>query len=274
MKLTGADGVNPWPRDRTRPAGYQLDARFVTLQEQALGALLSHAEIQSPPQQRLLDDLASFQRMLFTNERVRALSDAMTPGARRCRTPIRGSMLWSNRAKRCSLARARSVTAAPGNRRRSRRSSASRHLHAVPATGRHRLRPRASTSRRARRVLRATRGPTRSRCRRHDDPADQLGSWSRTADGIRRRPCRRRDDWNKLDMPGLRGMRHTAPYFHNNSADTLEEVVDHYIEFFKRVQVERAARRRAAGRIDRRRELRSCAEAGRARGAAGVPAKL
>ena len=36
-------------------------------------------------------------------------------------------------------------------------------------------------------------------------------------------------------MPGLRGLRNTAPYFHNNSADTLEEVVDHYIEFFKRV---------------------------------------
>ena len=43
------------------------------------------------------------------------------------------------------------------------------------------------------------------------------------------------DDWNKLDVPGLRGLRNTAPYFHNNSADTLEEVVDHYIEFFKRI---------------------------------------
>ena len=38
-------------------------------------------------------------------------------------------------------------------------------------------------------------------------------------------------------MPGLRGISKTAPYFHNNSAATLEEVVDHYIEFFKRVQV-------------------------------------
>jgi cytochrome c peroxidase len=44
------------------------------------------------------------------------------------------------------------------------------------------------------------------------------------------------DDWNKLDVPGLRGIRKTAPYFHNNSADTLEAVVDHYIEFFKRVR--------------------------------------
>ena len=44
------------------------------------------------------------------------------------------------------------------------------------------------------------------------------------------------DDWNKLDVPQLRGISKTAPYFHNNSAATLEEVVDHYITFFKRLQ--------------------------------------
>ena len=48
------------------------------------------------------------------------------------------------------------------------------------------------------------------------------------------------DDWNKFDIPGLRGISKTAPYFHNNSADTLEEVVDHYIEFFKRVKLNSA----------------------------------
>jgi cytochrome c peroxidase len=44
------------------------------------------------------------------------------------------------------------------------------------------------------------------------------------------------DDWNKLDVPGLHGIGQTAPYFHNNSAATLEEVVDHYIQFFKFVE--------------------------------------
>jgi cytochrome c peroxidase len=48
------------------------------------------------------------------------------------------------------------------------------------------------------------------------------------------------DDWNKFDMPGLRGIAQTAPYFHNNSAATLEDVVDHYIEFFKRVKANAA----------------------------------
>ena len=41
-------------------------------------------------------------------------------------------------------------------------------------------------------------------------------------------------------MPGLRGISKTAPYFHNNSAATLEEMVDHYIEFFKRVKANAA----------------------------------
>ena len=30
----------------------------------------------------------------------------------------------------------------------------------------------------------------------------------------------------------------TAPYLHNNSAATLEDVVDHYIEFFKRLRAD------------------------------------
>jgi cytochrome c peroxidase len=33
----------------------------------------------------------------------------------------------------------------------------------------------------------------------------------------------------------LRGIGRTAPYFHNNSAATLEEVLDHYDAFFRRV---------------------------------------
>ena len=37
-------------------------------------------------------------------------------------------------------------------------------------------------------------------------------------------------------MPALRGFRNTAPYFHNNSAATLEDVVDHYIELFKLIK--------------------------------------
>ena len=77
--------------------------------------------------------------------------------------------------------------------------------------------------------------------RRLNAAANQLGSRSRPVDRICRCPgATRADDWNKFDIHGLRGIRHTAPYFHNNSAATLEDVVDHYVEFFKRVQANAA----------------------------------
>ena len=81
VALTGPDiGASVWPRDPNPSGGYQLDARLGTLQEQALGALVNHAQIQQAAPPRLLDDLASFQRVLFTNHRVRALADAVRTG--------------------------------------------------------------------------------------------------------------------------------------------------------------------------------------------------
>ena len=80
VKLTGDDFENPWFRAPNPTGGYQLDGRFADLQEQALRALEAHAQVQNMPSQRLLNDSASFQRVLFTNERVRALSDAISDG--------------------------------------------------------------------------------------------------------------------------------------------------------------------------------------------------
>ena len=37
---------------------------------------------------------------------------------------------------------------------------------------------------------------------------------------------------NMFKTPQLRGVRHTAPYFHNNSAKTLEAVMEQYVFFF------------------------------------------
>ena len=41
-------------------------------------------------------------------------------------------------------------------------------------------------------------------------------------------------DLGMMDDTNLRGISRTAPYFHNNSAATLEDVVDHDIAFFTR----------------------------------------
>jgi cytochrome c peroxidase len=42
-------------------------------------------------------------------------------------------------------------------------------------------------------------------------------------------------DLGNMDITQLRGISRTAPYFHNNSAATLEEVLDHYAAMFRRV---------------------------------------
>ena len=42
-------------------------------------------------------------------------------------------------------------------------------------------------------------------------------------------------DIQHMDIPNLRGISRTAPYFMNNTAATLEEMLEHYKQFFKRV---------------------------------------
>jgi cytochrome c peroxidase len=41
-------------------------------------------------------------------------------------------------------------------------------------------------------------------------------------------------DLGVMDITQLHGISRTAPYFHNNSAATLEEVLDHYDALFRR----------------------------------------
>ena len=41
------------------------------------------------------------------------------------------------------------------------------------------------------------------------------------------------DHLNAFKIPTLRGVRHTAPYFHDNSAKTLADVAAHYALFFR-----------------------------------------
>jgi len=41
------------------------------------------------------------------------------------------------------------------------------------------------------------------------------------------------NDLNAFDTPSLRGIRHTAPYFHDNGAASLGEVIDHYNATFQ-----------------------------------------
>ncbi len=44
-----------------------------------------------------------------------------------------------------------------------------------------------------------------------------------------------------MDIPSLRGIARTAPSFSNHTAATLEEIPEHYQQFFKRVQAQNPA---------------------------------
>ena len=247
VAMTGPDASVPvWPRDPNPTGGYQLDARVTTLQEQAAGALLNHAQIQDAPEQ-LLGDLASFQRVLFTNHRVRALSDAVRAGT----TPLpdpdprlnaleeQGKAVFVRACSQCHGGPGQSTPTFPVNRFSNISSQCPRPLDAVtPARFTFAACP-ARLVRNARTyeivLSLPTQGPTGlipagTRVRRtSSDPGRALQTGFVGGPGPD-------DDWDKFDVPGLRGIRATAPYFHNNSAATLEEVVDHYAQFFKRIE--------------------------------------
>jgi cytochrome c peroxidase len=247
VALTGPDnGASVWPRDPNPAGGYQLDARLGTLQEQALGALVNHAQVQQSPPQRLLDDLTSFQRLLFTNHRVRALANAIrthSPGLPEADPPLNrlereGKAVFERACSQCHGGPGLSTPEFPVNRFTNISSQCPRPVDTASP-------PRFAFAPCPSRLLRnartyeitlslPTQGPSGvipagSRVRRtSSDPGRALLTGFVGGPGPQ-------DDWEKFDPPGLRGISRTAPYFHNNSAATLEEVVDHYIEFFKRV---------------------------------------
>ena len=269
VKLTGPDGINPWSRGPNNTGGYQIDARVTTLQEQALGALINHAQIQGLPPQQLLDDLASFQRVLFTNHRIRALSDAVSADDRPLPDPDgplneleqQGKSVFVRACAQCHGEPTQSTPQAPVVRFHTIFSQCPRPVDTVtPARFAFAACPdRLARNARTYEITVSVPTPCPAPAGRVTPcplspapgvPAPPLPAGAK----IRRTssdPGRAlltgfvggaapTDDWEKLDIPAIRGISQTAPYFHNNSAATLEEVVDHYIEFFKRVQANAA----------------------------------
>jgi mono/diheme cytochrome c family protein len=237
VALTGPDGLNPWPRGPNPAGGFQLDGRFQTLQEQALAALTSHAQATQAPTPQLLDDLASFQRILFTNQHVRAVADAVRggtaplPDGDRPLTAIEqaGKVVFGRACAHCHGGPGQSTTQAPVVRYHDIFSQCPRPVDTV-VPARFALAPCAPQLARNARTYEITLGNGTRLRRTSSDPGRAL--LTGFVGGV---PAQ--DDWNKFDTPGLRGLRRTAPYFHNNSAATIEDVVAHYAEFFARVRV-------------------------------------
>src|SRR5215208_1861205 len=244
VAITGPDNVLPiWPpgaarvpimgqdpNGPNRQGGYQHDARFGTLQEQARGALIAHAQVSVEPSTRMLDDLAAFQQTLFSSPGVERLADAILSGATPFPDPDpelneveqKGKVVFNRACAQChggSLHPSGS-TAETGFVR-----PLVRYHQIFTAC------PRPTTDGYAPCPDRLTRNAHTYRITR----ADGTFQFVTTSDPGRLLLTGQPGDLFVMDPTQLRGISKTAPYFHNNSAATLEEVLDHYDAFFRRV---------------------------------------
>jgi len=243
VAITGPDGQLPvWPpgtprvpimgqdpNGPNRQGGYQHDARFGTLQEQARAALIHHAEVTVEPPTGMLDDLAAFQQTLFSSRGVKRLADAMASGAEVIdpdpelnELEQQGKAVFNRACATCHGASSHPGGSTPernmvrpiGIRYHNIQTACPR-----PATdGFPPCPPRLARNARTYRIT----------------LADGTFQTVTTSDPGRLLLTGQPADLGVMDSTQLRGIDRTAPYFHNNSAATLEEVLDLYDAFFRR----------------------------------------
>ncbi len=243
VAITGPDGVLPiWPPGAPRPpimgqdpngpnrqGGYQHDARFGTLQEQARGALFAHAQVSVEPPQRMLDDLAAFQQTLFSSPGVELLADAILSGSTPFPDPDpelneleqQGKVVFNRACAQCHGGTLHPSGSTPetGFVRPLGRYHNVQSACPHPATDGYT--PCPDRLARNARTYRITLANGAFQFVTTSDPGRLL---------LTGQPA----DLGFMDVTQLRGISKTAPYFHNNSAATLEEVLDHYVAFFAR----------------------------------------
>ncbi|MEO8436642.1 MAG: hypothetical protein ABI596_17220, partial [Pyrinomonadaceae bacterium] len=210
--------------------GYQHDARFGTLQEQARGALFAHAQVSEEPSARMLDDLAAFQRTLFSSPGVELLADAILSGSTVFPDPDpelneveqQGKVVFNRACAQCHGGTLHPSGSTPETA--FVRPLARYHNIQTPC-------PRPATDGYQPCPDRLARNARRYRI----TLANGTFQFVTTSDPGRLLLTGQPADLGVMDVTQLRGISKTAPYFHNNSAATLEEMLDHYDAFFRRV---------------------------------------
>jgi cytochrome c peroxidase len=266
--ITGPDGLDPTsPRGPNPRGGYQLDGRIDTLQNQALAALRNHAGIAADPPAKFVDDLASFQQAQFSSVRVKALADAIAAGTSPLPDPDPALDSLESAGKTVFN---RSCGQCHGNQG-GHPGGSTPMLQGTPGTPTANTRyhnifaacPRPVDNVNPPRFLFATCTASQMKNVRTYEITNSGVAPSGFACGgaAPQPPCVTRvttsdpgrmlltgyalaggqGDIQAMDTPSLRGINRTAPYFINNTAATLEEVVEHYKHFFKRVQSQNPA---------------------------------
>ncbi len=266
--ITGPDGASPsWTRGPNVSGGYQLDGRIDTLQNQALSALREHAGATVDPPAQFLDDLAAFQSTQFSSPAVKTLSAAIAAATIPLPDPdppldaleTAGKAVFDRACGQChgNLGGHPSgstpiLQGTPGTptalvRYHDIMTACPRPVDtAVPA--RFSFTPCSASQMKNVRTYEITNSgvpPSGTPCGggapqpacvtriTTSDPGRLLLTGYPAAGGP--------GDIQHMDIPNLRGIARTAPYFMNNTAATLEDMLEHYKQFFKRVQVQNAA---------------------------------
>ncbi|MEO8310281.1 MAG: hypothetical protein ABI520_03830 [Caldimonas sp.] len=268
VRITGPDGLGPvWPRGANPSGGYQLDGRIDTLQNQALAALRNHAGATSDPSAGFLDDLAAFENGEFSSPAVRALANAMASGVTPLPDPdpaldpleAAGRLVFDRACGQChgngaghpsgSVPILQGVAGTPTAlvRYHDIATACPRPVDTV-SPARFDFKPCSASQMKNVRSYEITNSgvaPGGTPCGgaapqppcvtriTTSDPGRLLLTGYPAAGGP--------GDIQHMDIPSLRGLSRTAPYFSNNTAATLEEMLDHYTAFFKRVQVQNPA---------------------------------
>lgn len=245
VAITGPDGFPPtWPpgaprvpimgldpNGPNRQGGYQHDARFGTLQEQARGAFFAHAQVSVEPPGRMLDDLAAFQQTLFSSPGVERLAGAILSGATTFPDPDselneleqQGKAVFNRACATCHGGALHPSTSTPDATLSGIRTIM--RYHTIQAAC-----PRPATDGFAPCPQRLARNARTYRITLADGSTQTFT----TSDPGRLLLTGQIADLGMFDITQLRGISRTAPYFHNNSAATLEEVIDHYVALFAR----------------------------------------
>ena len=192
-------------------APYLQDGRARTLQEQALGAIRDHMEPTRRVLDKELDSLSLFMREMYYPLRLRSLDGPPDPLPR---TPgfsipvpgpaaLRGKAVFDLHCRTCHDGE---LGADPANPAASRFSDV---------------------------FVSETNAPGFPLLQLAFAMPDGTVAVAETPDPGRAAITGDLRDLNTFDTPSLRGVKHTAPYFHDNSAGTLEQVIDHYNDHFQ-----------------------------------------
>jgi cytochrome c peroxidase len=267
-RITGPDAAAPvWARGPNPSGGYQLDGRIDTLQNQALAALRNHAGITVDPPAGFLDDLAAFQSAQFSSPSVKALSDAMAAGTSPLPDPdpvlndleSAGKLVFNRACAQCHgnlgghpsgstpIQQGTPGTPSAIVRYHSIASACPRPVDNV-SPPRFLFAPCSASQMKNVRTYEITNSgvaPGGTPCGgaapqpacvtrvTTSDPGRLLLTGYPVAGGP--------GDIEHMDIPSLRGIGRSAPYFINNTAATLEEMLEHYKQFFKRVETQNPA---------------------------------